>query len=68
MCNYISSPLSEMATASAISFSGSPYITSEKLNDQNYLSWSAAMEMCFLGQGHHGHLKKDGNHVPTEKA
>jgi len=55
-------------TGSAISFSGSPCITSEKLNGQNYLSWSAAVEMWFLGQGHHDHLEKDGSHIPSEKA
>jgi len=55
-------------TGSAISFSGSPCITSEKLNGQNYLSWSAAVEMWFLGQRHHDHLEKDGSHVPSEKA
>jgi len=57
-----------MASGSVISFSRSPSITSEKLDGQNYLSWSAAVEMWFLGQGHHDHLEKDGSHVPQEKA
>ena len=57
-----------MAFGSVISFSGSPSITSEKLDGQNYLSWSAVVEMWFLGQGHHNHLEKDGSHVPQEKA
>ncbi|BAU01817.1 hypothetical protein VIGAN_11113600, partial [Vigna angularis var. angularis] len=57
-----------MASGSTLSFSGSPSITSEKLNGKNYLSWSAAVEMWFLGQGHYDHLERDGSHVPTEKA
>jgi len=57
-----------MASGSVISFSGSPSITFEKLDGQNYLSWSAAVEMWFLGQGHHDHLEKDRSHVPQEKA
>ncbi|WVY94798.1 hypothetical protein V8G54_033886 [Vigna mungo] len=43
----------EMASDNTFSFSGSPSITSEKLNGKNYLSWSAAVEMWFLGQGHY---------------
>ena len=57
-----------MASGSVISFSGSPSITSEKLDGQNYLSWSAAVEMWFLGQGHHDHLEKDESHLLEEKA
>jgi len=56
-----------MIIVSAILFSGSPSITSEKLNEQNYLSWCAAIEMWFLGQRHHNHLEKDRSHVHEEK-
>ncbi|XP_047153790.1 uncharacterized protein LOC124825249 [Vigna umbellata] len=57
-----------MASGSTLSFSGSPSITFDKLNGKNDLSWSAADEMWFLGQGHYDHLERDGSHVPTEKA
>ncbi|BAU02013.1 hypothetical protein VIGAN_11141400, partial [Vigna angularis var. angularis] len=57
-----------MASGSALSFSGSPSITSEKLNGKNYLCWSAAVEMWFLGQGHYVHLEQDESQVPTDKA
>ncbi|XP_052723003.1 uncharacterized protein LOC128193497 [Vigna angularis] len=57
-----------MASGSALSFSGSPSITSEKLNGKNYLCWSAAVEMWFLGQGHYDHLEQDGSQVPSDKA
>jgi len=56
------------SAGSAISFSGSPSITFEKLDGQNYLSWSVAVEMWFLGQGHHDHLEKDESHLLEEKA
>ena len=56
-----------MASGSALSFFGSPSITSEKLNGKNHLSWSAAIEMWFLGQGLYDHLEQDGSNVPTEK-
>ena len=37
--------------------SGSPTITSEKLiGSENYLSWSAFMELWFMGQGYEDHL------------
>lgn len=37
-------------------FSGTPVITSEKLNgSKNYLSRSSSVELWFLGQGHHEH-------------
>lgn len=39
-------------------FSGSPIITSEKLNDNNYSSWYAFVECWFLGQGLHDQLKR----------
>ena len=35
---------------------GSPTITSEKLIDsENYLSWSAFVEIWFMGQGYEDH-------------
>ena len=37
--------------------SGSPMITSEKLvGSENYLSWSAFVELWFMGQGYEDHL------------
>ena len=37
--------------------SGSPTITSEKLiGSENYLSWSASVELWFMGQGYEDHL------------
>ncbi|RVW79073.1 Retrovirus-related Pol polyprotein from transposon RE1 [Vitis vinifera] len=37
--------------------SGSPMITSEKLvGSENYLSWSASVELWFMGQGYEDHL------------
>ena len=37
--------------------SGSPTITSEKLiSSENYLSWSASVELWFMGQGYEDHL------------
>ncbi|RVW26749.1 hypothetical protein CK203_108380 [Vitis vinifera] len=37
--------------------SGSPPITSEKLiGSENYLSWSASLELWFIGQGYEDHL------------
>ncbi|RVX13346.1 hypothetical protein CK203_020969 [Vitis vinifera] len=37
--------------------SGSPTITSEKLiGSENYLSWSASMELWFMGKGYEDHL------------
>ena len=36
---------------------GSPIITSEKLiGSENYLSWSASVELWFMGQGYEDHL------------
>jgi len=42
---------SQKADDPAFSISGTPTITSEKLNGKNYLAWSASVELCFLGQG-----------------
>jgi len=56
-----------MATRNPISFFGSPFITTEKLNSQNYLSWFAVVEMWFLGQGHHDHFENDEINVSSIK-
>ncbi|RVX04676.1 Pentatricopeptide repeat-containing protein, chloroplastic [Vitis vinifera] len=49
-----------MATKTSIFssvISGSPMITSEKLvGSENYLSWSASVELWFMGQGYEDHL------------
>jgi len=50
-----------------LSFSGTPTITTAKLNWKNYLSWSASVELWFLGQGHHDHLEKGAEAVPNDK-
>ena len=39
-------------------FSGTPVITTEKLNGQNYSAWSAAVDIWFLGHGLEDHLSK----------
>ena len=58
----------KMATSGPIfSFSGTPTIATAKLNWKNYLSWSASVELWFLGQGYHDHLEKNVNAVPNDK-
>ena len=49
------------------SFSGTPTITTAKLNWKNYMSWSASVELWFLGQGYHDHLEKGVDAVPNDK-
>ena len=49
------------------SFSGTPTITTAKLNWKNYPSWSASVELWFLGQGHHDHLEKTSDSVSVDK-
>ncbi|RVW53235.1 Retrovirus-related Pol polyprotein from transposon RE2 [Vitis vinifera] len=45
--------------------SGSPMITSEKLvGSENYLSWSASVELWFMGQGYEDHLVKQEADIP----
>ncbi|RVX16320.1 Retrovirus-related Pol polyprotein from transposon RE1 [Vitis vinifera] len=45
--------------------SGSPMITSEKLvNSENYLSWSASVELWFMGQGYEDHLVTQEADIP----
>ena len=57
-----------MASAGPVfSFSGTPTITTAKLNWKNYLSWFASVELWFLGQGYHDHLEKGVGTVPNDK-
>ena len=57
-----------MATKSstfASIISGSPMITSEKLvGSENYLSWSASVELWFIGQGYEDHLVMQEADIP----
>ena len=46
-------------------FSGSPSITSEKLNGKNYMDWQNAVEIWFLGQGLDDHLTKKATDINT---
>ncbi|KAJ9692791.1 hypothetical protein PVL29_011738 [Vitis rotundifolia] len=57
-----------MATKNSIFssvISGSPMITSEKLvGSENYLSWSASVELWFMGQGYENHLVTQKADIP----
>ncbi|RVW25612.1 Retrovirus-related Pol polyprotein from transposon RE1 [Vitis vinifera] len=57
-----------MATKTSIFssvISGSPMITSEKLfSSENYLSWSASVELWFMGQGYEDHLVTQEADIP----
>ena len=57
-----------MATKNSIFTSvifGSPTITSEKLiGSENYLSWSASVELWFMGQGYKEHLITPEDDIP----
>ncbi|RVW79789.1 hypothetical protein CK203_047608 [Vitis vinifera] len=57
-----------MATKTSIFssiISGSPMITSEKLvGSENYLSWSASVELWFMGQGYEDHLVTQETDIP----
>ncbi|RVW97625.1 Retrovirus-related Pol polyprotein from transposon RE2 [Vitis vinifera] len=57
-----------MATKTSIFssvISGSPLITSEKLvGSENYLSWSASVELWFMGQGYEDHLVTQEADIP----
>ena len=45
--------------------SRSPMITSEKLvGSENYLSWSAFVELWFMGQGYEDHLVTQEADIP----
>ncbi|RVW33966.1 hypothetical protein CK203_100743 [Vitis vinifera] len=58
-----------MATKSFIFspvISGSPMITSEKLvGSENYLSWSASVELWFMGQGYEDHFVTQEADIPV---
>ncbi|RVW48957.1 hypothetical protein CK203_095655 [Vitis vinifera] len=60
-----------MATKASIFssvISGSPMITSEKLvGSENYLSWSASVELWFMGQGYEDHLVTQEADIPEAK-
>ena len=46
--------------------SGSSTITSEKLiSSENYLSWSASVELWFMGQGYEDHLITPEDVIPS---
>ena len=45
---------------------GPPTITSEKLiGSENYLSWSASVELWFMGQGSEDHLITPEDAIPN---
>ena len=45
---------------------GSPTITSKKLiGSENYLSWSASVELWFMGQGYEDHLITPDDAIPS---
>ncbi|RVW21067.1 Retrovirus-related Pol polyprotein from transposon TNT 1-94 [Vitis vinifera] len=58
----------DMATKNPIFtsvISGSPTITSEKLiGSENYLSWSASVDLLFMGQGYEDHLVTPEDVIP----
>ena len=60
-------PNSSKSNEPTFSFSGTPTITSEKLNGKNYLAWSASVELWFLGQGYQEHLKQSSEQISAEK-
>ncbi|RDY12553.1 hypothetical protein CR513_02635, partial [Mucuna pruriens] len=57
---------SSFSQGSIISFSGTPTITTEKLNWKNYRAWSDSVELWFLGQRFHDHLEKQEAEIPKE--
>ncbi|RVX01578.1 Retrovirus-related Pol polyprotein from transposon RE2 [Vitis vinifera] len=65
---YFVLQISRYATKSSIFssvISGSPMITSEKLvGSENYLSWSASVELWFMGQGYEDHLVTQEADIP----
>ena len=58
-----------MATKNSIFtfvISGSPTIISEKLmGSENYLSWSASVELWFMGQSYEEHLITPEDAIPN---
>jgi len=55
-----------MSSTPTVSF-GTPSVTTKKLNGKYYLSWSASLELWFLGQGFHDHLEEDGSLLPPDQ-
>src|SRR5215470_762842 len=50
----------------SFAFSETPTLTSEKLNGKNFLDWSAAVDIWFLGQGLSDHLTRKAVDIPIE--
>ena len=46
--------------------SGTPTITSKKLNVSNYTSWSASVQLWFMGQGLGEYLTKKAEDIPKK--
>jgi len=57
-----------MNSRPSVSLSGTPTITFEKLDGKNFLSWSASVELWFLGQGFHNHHEQDRSNAPSDQA
>ena len=53
-------------TSTPAPLSETPIITTQKLNWKNYLSWSASVELWFLGQGQYDHLEIETSEIPAE--
>ena len=51
----------------SFAFSGTPTITSEKLNDKNFFDWYAAVDVWFLGQGLSKHLTKRAEDIDVDE-
>ncbi|RDX92529.1 hypothetical protein CR513_25332, partial [Mucuna pruriens] len=58
--------VSSFSQGSIICFSGTPTITTEKLNWKNYRAWSESVELWFLEQGFHDHLEKQEAEILEE--
>ncbi|RDX57760.1 hypothetical protein CR513_62976, partial [Mucuna pruriens] len=58
--------VNSLSQGSIISFSGTPTITTKKLNWKNYRAWSDSVELWFLGQGFHDHLEKQEAEILEE--
>ena len=60
-------PSNALPNKSFINFATTPIICSEKLTSSgNYMSWSASVELWFIGQGYKEHLVKQVTNI-TEK-
>jgi hypothetical protein len=58
---------SEKKSLISFAFSGTPTITSHKLNGKNYLDWRNAVEIWFLGQALFDHLEKKADDIVDAK-